>query len=93
AGVADEPSFGYRTVAGLMRINKDSVRRIFQLKGWQVRTRAAGRQPPPDRDASFRPPPLRTNAELRICAESGMARGEGLSLALVIDGHTRQLLD
>lgn len=34
-----EPSFGYRTVAGLLAMNKNMVQRIFQLKGWQVRKR------------------------------------------------------
>jgi len=32
-----EPSFGYRTVASLQQFNKNTVQRIFQLKGWQVR--------------------------------------------------------
>lgn len=37
-----EPSFGYRTVASLLQFNKNTVQRIFQLKGWQVRKRAIG---------------------------------------------------
>ena len=40
-----EPSFGYRTVAGLLDMNKNTVQRIFQLKGWQVRKRAGGQRP------------------------------------------------
>lgn len=40
-----EPSFGYRTVAGLLEMNKNTVQRIFQLKGWQVRKRAVGHRP------------------------------------------------
>ena len=40
-----EPSFGYRTVAGLLDMNKNTVQRIFQLKGWQVRKRAVGHRP------------------------------------------------
>jgi len=40
--IEQEPSFGYRTVAGLLEMNKNRVQRIFQLKGWQVRTRAIG---------------------------------------------------
>ncbi|MEX3583297.1 MAG: hypothetical protein VB137_13220 [Burkholderia sp.] len=28
-----EPSFGYRTVAGLLGMNKNTVQRIFKLKG------------------------------------------------------------
>jgi putative transposase len=37
-----ERSFGYRTVASLLQFNKNTVQRIFQLKGWQVRKRAIG---------------------------------------------------
>src|SRR3546814_13358285 len=37
--IEEEPSFGYRTVAGLLDMNKNTVQRIFQIKGWQVRKR------------------------------------------------------
>ena len=40
-----EPSFGYRTVASLLRFNKNTVQRVFQLMGWQVRKRAVGHRP------------------------------------------------
>jgi putative transposase len=40
--IEQEPSFGYRTVAWLLGFNKNTVQRIFQLKGWQVRKRAVG---------------------------------------------------
>lgn len=43
--IEQEPSFGYRTVAGLLDMNKNTVQRIFQLKGWQVRKRAIGNRP------------------------------------------------
>ncbi|TDK18556.1 IS3 family transposase, partial [Luteimonas aestuarii] len=43
--IEDEPSFGYRTVAGLLDMNKNTVQRIFQLMGWQVRKRAVGKRP------------------------------------------------
>ncbi|MGB0133982.1 hypothetical protein [Dokdonella sp.] len=43
--IENEPSFGYRTVAGWLDMNKNSVQRIFQLKGWQVRKRAVGCRP------------------------------------------------
>ena len=33
------PSFGYRTVAHLLGCNMNTVQRIFQLRGWQVRKR------------------------------------------------------
>ena len=39
------PSYGYRTVAALLRFNKNTVQRIFQLKGWQVRKRSVGFRP------------------------------------------------
>ena len=35
--IEQEPSFGYRTVAWLLGMNKNSVQRLFQLQGWQVR--------------------------------------------------------
>lgn len=40
-----EPSFGYRTVAALLGMNKNTVQLIFQLKGYQVRKRALGQRP------------------------------------------------
>ncbi|WP_293716540.1 hypothetical protein [Stenotrophomonas sp. UBA7606] len=40
-----EPSFGYRTVAALLGVNKNTAQRIFQLKGWQVRKRALRHRP------------------------------------------------
>ena len=45
AMIEDEPSFGYRTVASLLGFNKNTVQRIFQLKGWQVRKRPVGFRP------------------------------------------------
>ena len=43
--IDQEPSFGYRTVAALLGMNKNTVQRIFQLMGWQVRKRAVGQRP------------------------------------------------
>jgi putative transposase len=43
--VEAEPAFGYRTVASLLRFNKNTVQRVFQLMGWQVRKRAIGYRP------------------------------------------------
>lgn len=34
-----EPSFGDRTVGAQLGMNRNTVQRNFQLKGWQVRTR------------------------------------------------------
>ncbi|PJJ96257.1 transposase [Lysobacteraceae bacterium NML03-0222] len=85
-----EPSFGYRTVAGLLGMNKNTVQRIFQLKGWQVRKRAVGRRP---RIQAL--PSVATAPDPRwatdLCRVWG-GRDGWLTLALVIDCHTRQLL-
>ena len=32
--IEQDPSFGYRTVAGLLNFNKNTVQRIFQIRGW-----------------------------------------------------------
>ena len=45
AMIEENPSFGYRTVAHLLGFNKNTVQRIFQLKGWQVRKRPVGFRP------------------------------------------------
>ena len=34
AMIEENPSFGYRTVAHLLGFNKNTVQRIFQLRGW-----------------------------------------------------------
>jgi putative transposase len=88
--IEEEPSFGYRTVAGLLAMNKNTVQRIFQLKGWQVRKRAVGHRP---RIQAL--PSVATRPDERwatdLCRVWG-GRDGWLSLALVIDCHTRQLL-
>ena len=33
AMIEEEPAFGYRTVASLLDMNKNTVQRIFQIKG------------------------------------------------------------
>ncbi|MBN9675067.1 hypothetical protein [Salipiger bermudensis] len=33
--IEEEPSFGHRTVAWLLGFNKNTVQRIFQIKGWR----------------------------------------------------------
>jgi putative transposase len=35
AMIEEHPSFGYRTVAHLLGMNKNTVQRVFQCKGWQ----------------------------------------------------------
>jgi putative transposase len=43
--IEKSPSFRYRTVAHLLGFNKNTVQRIFQLMGWQVRKRPVGFRP------------------------------------------------
>jgi putative transposase len=90
AMIEEEPSFGYRTVANLLGFNKNTVQRIFRIKGWQVRKRPVG----------FRPriealPSVATRPDERwatdLCRVWGGHDG-WLTLALVIDCHTRELL-
>jgi putative transposase len=45
AMIEENPSFGYRTVAHLLGMNKNTLQRIFHLKGWQVRKRPVGFRP------------------------------------------------
>ena len=88
--IEEQPSFGYRTVAWLLGFNKNTVQRIFQLKGWQVRKRAIGMRPRIQALPSVaKPPNERWSTDLcRVWAsKDGWA-----SLALVIDCHTRELL-
>jgi putative transposase len=40
--IEENPAFGYRTVAHLLGFNKNTVQRIFQLHGWQVKKRPVG---------------------------------------------------
>lgn len=90
AMIEENPSFGYRTVAHLLRMNKNTVQRIFQLKGWQVRKRAIGMRPRIQALPSVATAPNeRWSTDLcRVWAgKDGWA-----SLALVIDCHTRELL-
>lgn len=85
-----EPSFGYRTVAGLLEMNKNTVQRIFQLKGWQVRKRAVGRRPRIEALPSVAQAPDERWAT-DLCRIWG-GRDSWLTLALVMDCHTRQVL-
>jgi putative transposase len=85
-----EPSFGYRTVAGLLTFNKNTVQRIFQLMHWQVRKRAIGHRPRIEALPSVAVSPNERWATdlCRIWA----GRDGWQTLALVIDCHTRELL-
>ncbi len=88
--IEEEPSFGYRTVAGLLDMNKNTVQRIFQLMGWQVRKRAVGARPRIQALPSVAQAPDERWAT-DLCRIWG-GRDGWLTLALVIDCYTRQLL-
>ncbi len=90
AMIEESPSFGYRTVAWLLGFNKNTVQRIFQLKGWQVKKRAIGFRPRIQALPSVAgAPDERWSTDLcRIWA----GRDGWATLALVIDCHTRELL-
>lgn len=88
--IEEEPSFGYRTVAGLLDMNKNTVQRIFQLMGWQVRKRSVGCRPRIQALPSVTQAPDERWAT-DLCRIWG-GRDGWLTLALVIDCYTRQLL-
>ena len=80
-----EPSFGYRTVAALLGMNKNTVQRVFQLKGWQVRKRSVGCRPRIQAVPSkVQEPNQRWSTDL--CRVWG-GQDVWLSLALVMDCH------
>ena len=90
AMIEQEPSFGYRTVAWLLGFNKNTVQRVFQLKGWQVRKRPIGMRPRIEAVPSVaQAPNERWSTDMcRVWA----GRDGWATLALVIDCHTRELL-
>ncbi len=85
-----EPSFGYRTVASLLRLNKNTVQRIFQLKGWQVRKRAIGHRTRIEALTSVAT--TRSERWATDLCRVWTGRDGWQTLALVIDCHTRELL-
>lgn len=88
--IEENPSFGYRTVAWLLGFNKNTVQRIFQLRGWQVRKRAIGARPRIQALPSVATAPNeRWSTDLaRVWAgKDGWA-----AIALVMDCHTREIL-
>jgi putative transposase len=88
--ITEEPSFDYRTVAHLLGFNKNTVQRIFQLMGWQVRKRPIGFRPPVQALPSVATTPNERWAT-DLCRVWTGRDGWGV-LALVIDCHTRELL-
>jgi putative transposase len=88
--IEKEPSFGYRTVAWLLGFNKNTVQRIFQIKGWQVRKRPIGMRPRIEAVPSVATAPNERWSTDLCRVWSG--RDGWTTLALVIDCHTRELL-
>ena len=90
AMIEENPSFGYRTVAHLLSFNKNTVQRIFQLKGWQVKKRPVGFRPRVQALPSVASRPNERWATDLCRVWSG--RDGWATLALVIDCHSRELL-
>ena len=88
--IEEQPSFGYRTVAGLLKFNKNTVQRIFQLKGWQVKKRPVGFRPRVQALPSVAKAPNERWATDLCRVWSG--RDGWAVLALVIDCCSRELL-
>ena len=88
--IEENPSFGYRTVAGLLQFNKNTVQRIFQIKGWQVRKRPVGFRPRVQALPSVAAAPNERWATDLCRVWAG--RDGWTTLAMVIDCHTRELL-
>ncbi len=88
--IEQEPSFGYRTVASLLSMNKNTVQRIFQLKGWQVRKRPVGLRPRIQALPSVAKA-LDERWATDLC-RVWTGRDGWASLALVIDCYSRELL-
>ena len=88
--IEENPSYGYRTVAALLRFNKNTVQRIFQLKGWQVRKRSVGFRPRVEVSPS-KAVSLNERWATDLC-RVWAGRDGWASLALVIDCHNRELI-
>ena len=88
--IEEQPSFGYRTVAALLGLNKNTVQRVFQLMRWQVHKRPTGCRPRVQALPSVAAAPNERWATDLCRVWSG--RDGWATLALVIDCHTRELL-
>lgn len=82
------PYAGYRTVAWLLGENKNTVQRIFQIKGWQVRKRASGHRPRVQALPSVASRRWATDIARVWCG----AQHRWCALTLVMDCCTRELL-
>jgi putative transposase len=90
AMIDQDPSFGYRTVAGLLKFNKNTVHRIFQIRGWQVKQRPIGFRPRVQAMPSVAKSPDERWATDLCRVWTG--RDGWASLAVVIDCYTREIL-
>jgi putative transposase len=90
AEIEQDPVAGYRTVAWRLGANKNTIQRVFQLKGWQVRKRQKGFRPRVKGSASMTSFPNQRWATDMTRVWSG--RDGWCTLALVIDCCTRELL-
>jgi putative transposase len=90
AMIEENPSFGYRTVASLLGLNKNTVQRIFQIKHWQVRKRPIGFRPRVQSLPSVAQVPNERWATDMCRIWTG--RDGWATLAMVIDCYTRELL-
>ena len=90
AMIEENPSFGYRTVAGLLGFNKNTVQRIFQIKHWQVRKRPIGFRPRVESLPSVAQVPNERWATDMCRVWAG--HDGWVTLAMVIDCYTRELL-
>lgn len=88
--IDQDPSYGYRTVVGLLNFNKNTVQRIFQIRGWQVKQRAIGFRPRVQAMPSVAQAPNERWATDLCRIWTG--RDGWTSLAIVIDCYTRQIL-
>jgi putative transposase len=90
AMIEENPSFGYCTVAHLLDFNKNTVQRVFQLMGWQVKKQPIGFRPRVQALPSVAQRPNERWATDLCRVWTG--RDGWAVLALVIDCHTRELL-
>ncbi len=91
AMIEENASFGYRTVAHLLGFNKNTVQRIFQIKGWHVRKRPVCFRPRIQSLPSVAKAPNERWATDMCRVWAGLGGG-WTTMALVIDCHSRELL-
>lgn len=70
--ITDLPYAGYRTVAWLLGENKNTIQRLFQIKGWQVASAAV--EPAPGCRHYLRWPHARMSAGQQTLHVSGVVR-------------------